>query len=65
MSNVHIVVDMIRMWLLVRIHKKAGIKSHYVYLLFLFEAKYKFIGVARHFNDCFMVLAALGAIHAL
>ena len=47
MSNIHILVDMVRMWLLVRIYRKAQVKSKYVYFLMLFQAKYKFIGVTH------------------
>ena len=67
MSNVHVVVDVIRMWLLVRIYKVAFGKHYqgkmYIFALLLMQAKYKFIGVTHQFNDCFMVLFALLALH--
>lgn len=68
MSDIHILLDVLRMWLLVRIYKNAyrkeGKPQIYVYLLLLFQAKYKFIGVTRQFNDCFMVVFCLFAILA-
>ena len=56
------------MYLLVKIYKKAygslGKSKLYIFLLLLLEAKYKFIGVTRQFNDCFMVVFCLLAILA-
>ena len=66
MADVHIVLDVLRMWLLVKIYKNAygNDKSKiYVFVLLLFSAKYKFVGITRHFNDCFMVIVALAAIY--
>lgn len=67
MSNIHVLVDMLRMYLLVRIYKQAFGKNYdgklYIFCLLLFQAKYKFIGITHQFNDCFMVLFALLAIH--
>lgn len=62
MSDIHILVDMFRMWLLVRIYKKANSGQSTIFLL-LFQAKYKFIGVTHQFNDCFMIVSALSGIH--
>ena len=36
MSNIHIIVDMLRMYLMVKVYQKAGVKDWYVYLLMLF-----------------------------
>lgn len=69
MTYVHMVGDMIRMWLIVRIYKKAFGKKYqgklYVFALLLFQAKYKFVSVMHHFNDCWMIIIALAAIHLL
>jgi len=68
MSDVHIALDVFRMWLLVRIYKNAFGKQlkgkFYIFLLLLVEAKYKFVGVTRQFNDCFMMVFCLLAIWA-
>jgi predicted membrane-bound dolichyl-phosphate-mannose-protein mannosyltransferase len=71
MSDIHVVVDMVRMWLLVRIYKNAyrhsdlaGNRTMFVFSLLLFQAKYKFIGIGHQFNDCFMILFCLLAILA-
>ena len=66
MSDVHIVLDLIRMYLLVKIYKNAYGNQNkiYVFVLLLFSAKYKFVGITRHFNDCFMVVIALAAIYS-
>ena len=66
MSDVHIILDLLRMWLLVKIYKTAYGKDQskiYVFLLLLLNAKYKFVGITRQFNDCFMMLIALAAIY--
>ena len=68
MSDVHIVLDVFRMWLLVKIyknamkHKPGGPPGLYVYMLLLMEAKYKFVGITHQFNDCFMIVFSLMAI---
>ena len=36
----------------------------FIFLLLLCEAKYKFVGVTRQFNDCFMMVFCLLAIWA-
>jgi len=68
MSTFHIWLDVFRMWLLVKVYKKAfkSIPQNklYIFLLLLLEAKYKFVGVTRQFNDCFMVVFCLLAIFA-
>ena len=73
MATVHMVLDMLRMWLCVKIYKKAfesrrqweplSAKSEYFVLsLLLLEGKYKFIGIAHQFNDCFMIIFCLLSI---
>jgi hypothetical protein len=51
MSDVHLFVDVLRMWLIVRIYKKAFGKVYqgkmYIFFLLLLEAKYKFIGIGH------------------
>lgn len=51
MSDVHLLIDVLRMWLIVRIYKKAFGKVYkgkmYIFLLLLLEAKYKFIGIGH------------------
>lgn len=69
MSDVHIVIDMVRMWLLVKIYKTAirdtrFNKNMFMMALLFLQAKYKFVGVTRQFNDCFMMLFCLLAIRA-
>lgn len=69
MSDVHIVLDVVRMWLLVKIYKKAILntaqnKNMFMMSLLFLQAKYKFVGVTRQFNDCFMMLFCLLAIWA-
>ena len=69
MSDVHILLDVFRMWLVVKVYKKAmehkpGGPKMYVFIMLLLEAKYKFVGVTHQFNDCFMIVFALMAIYA-
>ena len=35
----------------------------HVFFLLLLESKYKFVGITHQFNDCFMMIFCLGAIH--
>lgn len=71
MSDVHVVLDIFRMWLLVRIYKRAygAVRGHpskrkmYVFCLLMLQAKYKFVGITHQFNDCFMMIFCLMAIH--
>jgi alpha-1,3-mannosyltransferase len=71
MSDVHVVLDIFRMWLLVRIYKRAygsergapKNRKMYVFVLLLLQAKYKFVGITHQFNDCFMMICCLMAIH--
>ena len=66
MSDVHILIDMLRMWLIIRIYKTAYGKKYdgkmFVFVLLLLEAKYKFVGITHQFNDCFMIIFALISI---
>jgi hypothetical protein len=71
MSYIHFVVDIVRMWLTVKVYKNAfretPIRSNstfYIFYLLLFTAKYKFAGIISNFNDCFMVVVVLFAILA-
>lgn len=71
MSDVHILIDAIRMFFLVKIYKNAfrntspvSQRKMHVFLLLFLQAKYKFVGVTRQFNDCFMMLFCLFAILA-
>ena len=52
MSDIHIILDIFRMWLIVRVYKKAmehkpGGPKMYVFVMLLLEAKYKFVGVTH------------------
>ena len=66
MMRVHVILDMIRMWLIVKVYKRAfsGRKQAkmFTFMLLFVSAKYKYVGVTRHFNDCFMVVFCLAAI---
>ena len=68
----HIPIDVFRMWILVKIYKLAftaldeqGEKGSrtYVFLMLLFQAKYKFVGVLFNFNDIIMQVFALVGIY--
>jgi len=71
MSDVHVVLDVFRMWLLVKIYKKAygsdrghpSQRKMHVFFLLLLESKYKFVGITHQFNDCFMMIFCLMGIH--
>lgn len=49
MSDIHVILDVFRMWLLIKIYKKAygQQKKMYIFCLLLFEAKYKFVGITH------------------
>jgi hypothetical protein len=65
----HIVVDMFRTWLLVKVYKLAygrqvmTEKKTYVYAMILMQAKYKFCSVVFNFNDTIVHLMALVSIY--
>mmetsp|Transcript_14398 Transcript_14398/g.24536 ORF Transcript_14398/g.24536 Transcript_14398/m.24536 type:complete len:165 (-) Transcript_14398:538-1032(-) len=72
MSDIHVLIDVFRMWLLVRVYKKAysdhpsasSRSKMLVFCLLLLQAKYKFVSIAHQFNDCFMMVFCLLSIHA-
>lgn len=59
-------LDMVRMWLIVKVYKRAFAGRNkakmFTFMLLFVSAKYKYVGVTRHFNDCFMVVFCLAAI---
>ena len=65
----HIVLDVFRMWLLVKVYKRAfgprfaRERKGYVLALLLLQAKYKFASVVFNFNDTVMQLIALIGIY--
>lgn len=65
----HIVIDVFRTWLLVKVYKLAYGKKMvtdrkaYVFALILLQAKYKFCSVVFNFNDSIMHLIALVSIY--
>ena len=68
MSDVHVVLDMLRMYFLVKIYKTAfglDFKNKMpIFCLLLIEAKYKFVGITHQFNDCFMMMFCLFSMRA-
>ena len=67
-QKMHIVIDLFRMWLLVKVYKLAYGKmiiterKTYVFVMLLFQAKYKFASVVFNFNDTIVHLVALISI---
>lgn len=65
----HIVVDVFRTWMLVKVYKLAygrqvmTEKKTYVYAMILLQAKYKFCSVVFNFNDTMIHLMALISIY--
>ena len=68
-QQMHIVIDVFRCWLLVKVYKLAYgrrmVKDRklYVFALVLLQAKYKFASVVFNFNDTIMHLVALISIY--
>ena len=65
----HIVIDVFRTWLLVKVYKLAygkqmlKDKNMYVYAFILMQSKYKFCSVIFNFNDTIVHLTALASIY--
>jgi alpha-1,3-mannosyltransferase len=65
----HIVIDVFRTWLLVKVYKLAygrqmiTERKMHVYAMILFQAKYKFCSVLFNFNDTIVHLVALASIY--
>jgi alpha-1,3-mannosyltransferase len=63
----HIVIDIFRMWLLVKVYKlgygNMSERKGFVFFLLLLHGKYKFCSVLFNFNDTVMHLIALISIY--